>query len=267
MLSSLLTWIMQHPAELATVAAGGCGLYLMLPRGPSSDAPLVRVGGAFLVALALILGASQTIQPLTSGLRGAGFGVLAGVSVTAAVATITSRNPVFSALWFALVLLSNSGLYLMMGAEFLSAATVIIYAGAIIVTFLFVIMLAQPRGTAPSDRNAREAAMSAAAGAILAATLVAALHGVVQTEREPDARAAGRLPSQELVSAAVEQVSATRPLAAGGADPHVKSLGRNLFRDHYVSILLIGALLLVVACGAFLIVQEEPAGKRAAGAA
>ena len=65
---------------------------------------------------------------------------------------VTSRNPVYSALWFAAVVLSTSGLFLLAGAQFLAAGTVIVYAGAIIVTFLFVIMLAQigrPGGLRP----------------------------------------------------------------------------------------------------------------------
>ena len=69
--------------------------------------------------------------------------------------TVTSRNPVYSALWFASVVVSTSGLFLLAGAPFLAAGTVIVYAGAIIVTFLFVIMLAQVEGKALYDRASR----------------------------------------------------------------------------------------------------------------
>ena len=69
--------------------------------------------------------------------------------------TITSRNPVYSALWFAMVVIATSGLFLLAGASFLAAGTIIVYAGAIIVTFLFVIMLAQMEGRAIYDRAAR----------------------------------------------------------------------------------------------------------------
>ena len=68
---------------------------------------------------------------------------------------MTSRNPIYSALWFASVVLSTAGLFLLAGAQFLAAGTVIVYAGAIIVTFLFVIMLAQMEGKADYDRAAR----------------------------------------------------------------------------------------------------------------
>ena len=71
-------------------------------------------------------------------------------AIVGAVLTITSRNPIYSALWFASVVLATAGLFLLAGAPFLAAGTIIVYAGAIIVTFLFVIMLAQMEGKAPT---------------------------------------------------------------------------------------------------------------------
>src|SRR5205085_3546306 len=74
------------------------------------------------------------------------------IAVAAAVAMITSRAPVYSAIWFALSLLGVAGLLFQGGAQFLGVATVVVYAGAIVVTFLFVIMLAQPEGHSAYDR-------------------------------------------------------------------------------------------------------------------
>ena len=70
---------------------------------------------------------------------------------------MTSRNPIYSALWFASVVLSTAGLFVLAGAQFLAAGTIIVYAGAIIVTFLFVIMLAQMEGKARSTTGAARA--------------------------------------------------------------------------------------------------------------
>ena len=77
------------------------------------------------------------------------------MAIVGGLLTVTSRNPVYSALWFASVVLSTSGLFLLADAPFLAAGTIIVYAGAIIVTFLFVIMLAQMEGKADYDRAAR----------------------------------------------------------------------------------------------------------------
>ena len=80
---------------------------------------------------------------------------------------ITQRNPVHAALCFALVVLSTCGLFLLQAAPFLMAATIIIYAGAIVVTFLFVIMLAQQAGLSNADQRSREPLLATLAGFVL----------------------------------------------------------------------------------------------------
>lgn len=77
---------------------------------------------------------------------------LAALTIFSAVATITSRSAVYCAIWFAASLLGTAGLYLFQGAQFLGIATIAVYAGAIVVTFLLVLMLAQPEGNAYFDR-------------------------------------------------------------------------------------------------------------------
>ena len=80
------------------------------------------------------------------------FWLMASIAVVASTATITSRSPVYSAIWFAVSLVGIAGLFLLQGAQFLGVATVAVYAGAIVVTFLFVLMLAQPEGLSFYDR-------------------------------------------------------------------------------------------------------------------
>lgn len=69
------------------------------------------------------------------------FFVLATVALTAALGMLLSRNPVTSALWLILNLFCVAGLYLTLNAEFIAVIQVLVYAGAIMVLFLFVIML------------------------------------------------------------------------------------------------------------------------------
>jgi NADH-quinone oxidoreductase subunit J len=100
------------------------------------------------------------------------FIVFAATAVLGSAAMIVQRNPVYSALYFAVVVLSVCGLFLVRSASFLAAATIIVYAGAIIVTFLFVIMLAQQTGLADYDRRSRESALACIGGFILLAALL-----------------------------------------------------------------------------------------------
>ena len=69
------------------------------------------------------------------------FFILAIIAVGAAVMVITTKSPVSSALYLILVMCSLAGLFVLLGALFLAALQIIVYAGAIMVLFLFVIML------------------------------------------------------------------------------------------------------------------------------
>ncbi|MDT7604081.1 MAG: NADH-quinone oxidoreductase subunit [Acidobacteriota bacterium] len=69
------------------------------------------------------------------------FGVLFLVAVGAAVSLVTQRNPLYCAISLVFVFLSLSGLYLLLAAPFIAAVQVIVYAGAIMVLVVFVIML------------------------------------------------------------------------------------------------------------------------------
>ena len=70
-----------------------------------------------------------------------GFWVLAVITVAAAFAVVLNRNPLVSALFLALTFLGASGLILLLDAPFLAFIQVLIYAGAIVVLFIYVIML------------------------------------------------------------------------------------------------------------------------------
>ncbi|MCS7029778.1 MAG: NADH-quinone oxidoreductase subunit J [Bacteroidia bacterium] len=69
------------------------------------------------------------------------FWFLSIVAIAAAIGTISARNPVFSALSLVLNMFALAGLYLTLQAEFIAVIQVMVYAGAIMVLFLFVIML------------------------------------------------------------------------------------------------------------------------------
>lgn len=69
------------------------------------------------------------------------FFVLAAVAVLGAVSLIVQRHPIHSALSLIVVMVALAGLYLLMGAEFVAAVQIIVYGGAIMVLFVFVIML------------------------------------------------------------------------------------------------------------------------------
>jgi NADH-quinone oxidoreductase subunit J len=77
---------------------------------------------------------------------------MAAASVASALLAVTRKNPVHSMLWVLALFLHVAGIFLLLGAEFLAAVQVIVYAGAILIFYVFVVMLldlpneeAQPR--------------------------------------------------------------------------------------------------------------------------
>jgi NADH-quinone oxidoreductase subunit J len=100
------------------------------------------------------------------------------IAIASAVRMITHPRPVYCALYFVLVVLASAALFLLLAAEFIAFALVIVYAGAILVTYMFVLMLAQqspdpndPEGAAPYDRIPREPAAACVVGFLLLAVL------------------------------------------------------------------------------------------------
>src|SRR5471030_1141022 len=69
------------------------------------------------------------------------FYAFAAILVFAALRVITSRNPVHSALWLVLSFFSAAGVWMLLGAEFLAIVLVLVYVGAVMVLFLFVVMM------------------------------------------------------------------------------------------------------------------------------
>ncbi len=98
------------------------------------------------------------------------------IAVASAVRMITHSRPVYSALYFVMVVLSSAGMFLLLQAEFMAFALVIVYAGAILITYMFVLMLAQQAPTAHSgpvtpeyDRLPREPGLAAMVGFMMLA--------------------------------------------------------------------------------------------------
>ena len=248
------------------VLLGAGGSYLLLPHSHGTNKTrTVLAAGAALAGLGMLLFLTfwSPPGPFLPGLFFYLFGIGAVVS---GLLTVTSRNPIYSALWFASVVLCTAGLFLLAGAQFLAAGTVIVYAGAIIVTFLFVIMLAQMEGKAVYDRSARAPASATFTCFLLFWCLLYTLGplGIARTSLysvgRPDQLGEGSLtrgqnlitsyglgpahPARYLLSRTTRGTSSMRD-ASGVEKPNVAGLGEALYTDHLVTIELAGALLFV----------------------
>ena len=158
------------------------------------------------------------------------FFVLAGLAVFGAVALILQSHPIHSALSLILVMLSLAGLYLLMGAEFVAAVQIIVYGGAVMVLFVFVIMLLN----AGEEERTSFSKLATFAGVPLALALGSVIAAAI-------ARSSGHLPAP----------------AANGALTPTRELSRLLFSEFVYPFELTSFLILVAILGAIVLAQRE----------
>ena len=175
-----------HPIALYLICGlGAAGVAMALPRRDRHGGrALTIVGGLLLAATfglaALLLGmnAGEHDAPLPNYF----FYPFAAIGLGGALRMITHKRPVYSALYFIMTIIASCGMYLLLSAEFMAFALVIIYAGAILITYLFVIMLATQAPTGDKDElldevdaEAREPMLASAIGFVLIGLLTAAM--------------------------------------------------------------------------------------------
>ncbi len=97
------------------------------------------------------------------------FYYMAAASVVSALLAVTRRNPVHSMLWVLALFLHMAGMFLLLDAEFLAAVQVIVYAGAILIFYLFVVMLLDLPDEVSRPRYERHWPFAAGAGISFAA--------------------------------------------------------------------------------------------------
>lgn len=160
--------------------AGASALYLLLRPGPLVIKLLGTVVG-FCALGWLVVICSQVVPGEIDPAHEILFLIFGAIALSSAVRMITHSRPVYSALYFVMVVMSSAGLFLLLEAEFMAFALIIVYAGAILITYMFVLMLAQQASESDHvdevplyDRLAREPAAAVIVGLILAGTLVSA---------------------------------------------------------------------------------------------
>ncbi len=162
------------------------------------------------------------------------FVVLAAVAAISAVVMITRQNPILSALSLIVNFFALSGLYLLLNAQFIAVAQVIVYAGAIMVLFLFVIMLL--------NTGKEEQILSIKKGlkyfAILLAGVVFAQLAYIIFFKSGNA-----LPVQDAV----------KSIESG----EVQNIGRELYTNYLIPFEAAGFLLLAATMGAMILAKKK----------
>lgn len=159
------------------------------------------------------------------------FWLLSVTALFGALMVITSKNPVYSVLWLILTFFAISGHYILLNAQFLAIVNLIVYAGAIMVLFLFVIMLMNlNKETEPTKNRWLKIAGAISAGCLLL-VLIAALRNTEVKEQ-------------------VAQVK-------NGDIGLIKNLGRELFTTYVVPFEISSILFLSAMVGAVVMGKKE----------
>jgi NADH-quinone oxidoreductase subunit J len=154
------------------------------------------------------------------------------LALLGAIGTIAAKNPIRGAMGLLVMIVSIAGLFLALHAEFLAAIQLIVYAGAIVVLFLFVIMLLGPSAATPSDHRGR-----------IPRVFAASLFGVAGL----GAAAAIAVAVSQSTKSLMGPTGYPSPAANFGG---VESFGRIIFTQGLVPFELSSALLMVAIVGA-----------------
>jgi NADH-quinone oxidoreductase subunit J len=160
------------------------------------------------------------------------FGLCAVLVLLGGLTTVGASNPIRGALGLLTTIGGTAGMYLLLTAEFLAAVQIIVYAGAVVVLFIFVIMLLGPSATSPAD--ARSAVPRYLGAGVFVVSSVAALLVLIRPSAGPTA-----LPAAPRNFGTIE------------------GLGRELFTEGVVPFEISGALLVVAVIGAIAVARGK----------
>ena len=244
-MTAAVTPILSPVVVLVLCTAAGVGTVMMLPS--RRETAWAKVGGIIVLAIALIFGALLVRYTATLNQGGMNFyfWVFAAIAVASALRVVTHPRPVYSALYFVLTVMASAGLFVLLWAEFMAAALVVIYAGAILVTYVFVIMLAQQASPEPGvvngltdyDGVSREPIVAASIGFLLMGVLLFVIFDKADGIAKP--------------------VHAINTRVEAPYDGSTQQLGEYLFNDQLVNLELASLILTVSMVGAIIITRRR----------
>ena len=170
------------------------------------------------------------------------FYYMAAASVVSALLAVTRKNPVHSMLWVLALFLHMAGMFLLLDAEFLAAVQVIVYAGAILIFYLFVVMLLDLPGEVARPRFNKHWPFAAGAGLSFAALAWLAR---VETFDPVGAGAAA---------------AATHTAATGPPQGSLEDIGMALFGPFALPFEMASLVLLAAIVGAVVLARRRGAG-------
>jgi NADH-quinone oxidoreductase subunit J len=189
------------------------------------------------------------------------FFVLAILCVACAFMVIINRNPVHSVLFLIGLFFGISGLYILLNAQFLAIVNIIVYAGAIMVLFLFVVMLMNLNKDTEPQRNKWVTLMGFLSGGCLMLVLVASLKStelkqrITRSQLTPETAKNFGIKNFETSSDTVFTIS--KKVENGGDIGLIENLGQTLFSEYVFPFEISSILFLSAMVGAVVLGKKE----------
>ncbi|MBC7783595.1 MAG: NADH-quinone oxidoreductase subunit J [Burkholderiales bacterium] len=264
--ASAITSPVSPGAVVALCIVAGLATWLMLPG--KREIAIRRVGAVILTAAALISAALLMRWTAAQGGMGAYFWIFSAIALVSSIRVITHTKPVYSALYFVLTVFATAGLFVLMWAEFMAAALVLIYAGAILITYVFVIMLASeaaaigagdnPAGTIPPEQDgiSRSPLLASAVGFVLAGLLVY----LILDKRNEIHRDVPHAATVAIVNQSGDTAHGDKAPGDTGHREELASapaLGKELVENHSINLQLSAILLTLAMVGAITLARRR----------
>ena len=184
------------------------------------------------------------------------FYAFSAVLLFAAFRVITARNPVHAALYLVLAFFQASGVWMLLKAEFLSISLVLVYVGAVMVLFLFVVMMLDINMDSIRQGFWKHFPLAATVGAVIALELAAVLMGGFRIS-EPQ-KAAALVPLMpEAVASATSAASAAAGHVVVPQVSNTKALGILLYTEYLYPVQVAAIILLVALIAAIALTLRE----------
>jgi NADH-quinone oxidoreductase subunit J len=192
------------------------------------------------------------------------FLLASAVALTSALLAVTRRNPVYAAAWMMAALFALAGIFVQLSATFLGTVQILLYAGAIVVLFVFVIMLLnQSRAEIEAERPPRSQRL-VAAGAAAALFLAVGGRTLINLEGA-SLKPPAPLPAAATGAAAPPPVLTAKPTdappEAGVEFGSVPYFGRVIYDRHLVAFELISVLVLAAIAAVIAIAKRDLDGE------
>ncbi|MGI8938443.1 MAG: NADH-quinone oxidoreductase subunit J family protein [Iamia sp.] len=183
-----------------------------------------------------------------------GFGIIAAIMIISALRVVTTKNVVHAAMWLVMVLAGAAAQFVLLAAEFVAVTQVLVYIGAIVVLFLFGVMLTRARLGTDAELTRKNWYGAAFVGVVMLGLLSFSLVDTFEDAKVPEDRQIALAPdvAEDATEAQVEAA-----LAQPNVGSNTAAVSDTLFSRYLVPFEVVSVMLTAALIGAIVIARKD----------